>query len=224
MILAKLRGGLSNQMFQYAAARRLAHRHATTLLLDVAWYDHIPAGATPRAFELDCFRIRAARATPDDLVGTDGVRNAAWRDLPVALWRKLRPRFRFVAERHLRFDPSVLALPDGVCLFGYWVSEKYFKDVEGLIREDFTFQRPPQGDNARLIARMEGTASVSLHVRRGDYVQDPAVNRVHGTCTSEYYAAAVAHVAARVSQPHFLVFSEDICWALALMRLCHPRV
>src|SRR5688572_23363931 len=137
MILAKLRGGLSNQMFQYAAARRLAWRHGTEVLLDVSWYDDIPAGATPRRFELDAFDIRGRLANRNDLIGTNGVRNTPWAQLPVALWRKVRPRFRFVAERQLRFDPSVLALPDDVCLFGYWVSEKYFKDVESLIRTEF---------------------------------------------------------------------------------------
>src|SRR5688572_7358102 len=168
MILVKLRGGLSNQMFQYAAGRRLAHRRRTDLLLDISWYQRIPPGATPRAFELDAFAIRSAIASADDLIGTEGVRNTAWRDKPVALWRKLRPRFRFVAERGLRFDGRVLALPDRVCLFGYWLSEKYFKDVEPLIRAELVPRRPPAGENARLIARMSETVSVSLHVRRGD--------------------------------------------------------
>lgn len=222
MILAKLRGGLSNQMFQYAAARRLAHRHGTELLLDVSWYDHIPAGSTPRVFELDAFNIRGTIATPNDLIGTDGVRNTPSPQLPVALWRKLRPRFRFVAERQVRFDESVLALPDGVCLFGYWVSEKYFRDVEALIRAEFTVKQPMDGDNAGLAAQMEATSSVSLHVRRGDYVESAHVNRIHGTCTPEYYAAAVAHIAPRVPDPRFFVFSDDIEWVRHHLPLAYP--
>jgi len=222
MILAKLRGGLSNQMFQYAAARRLAHRHGTELRLDVSWYDDIPAGATPRVFELGAFDIRGTIATADDLIGTNGVRNTPWPQMPVALWRKLRPRFRFVAERQLRFDESVLALPDGVCLFGYWVSEKYFKDVEPLIRAEFTVKQPIDGDNARLAAQMQATSSVSLHVRRGDYVESAHVNRIHGTCTPEYYAAAVGHIASRVPDPRFFVFSDDLEWVRRHLPLPHP--
>jgi hypothetical protein len=222
VILAKLRGGLSNQMFQYAAARRLAHNHGTQLLLDVSWFDDIPPGVTPRVFELDALNIRATVANADDIIGTSGLRNTAWSQLPIALWRKLRPRFRFVAERQFRFDEGVLDLPDGVCLFGYWFSEKYFKDIESLIRSELTVRHPPQGENARLIAQMEATSSVSLHVRRGDYVTVPSVNRIHGTCTPEYYAEAVAHVASRVSDPRFFVFSDDIEWARRHLPLRYP--
>lgn len=222
MILAMLRGGLSNQMFQYAAARRLAHRHSTELVLDVSWYDDIPPEATPRAFELDAFAISGRRATPDDLVGTQGVRNTPWRQVPRALWRKVRPRFRFVAERGLRFEPRVLSLPDGVALFGYWVSEKYFNDVEPLIRSEFTLRQPAEGENARLIDRMRETASVALHVRRGDYVARPSVNAIHGTCTPEYYAAAIAHIAGQVADPRFFVFSDDLDWVRENLPIPHP--
>lgn len=222
MILAKLRGGLSNQMFQYAAARRLAHRHSTELRLDIGWYAKTPAGATPRAFEMHHLNISGTLATPDDVIGTDGVRNTKLKDLPAALWRKLRPRFRFVAERHLHFDESVLNLPDNVCLFGYWPSAKYFQDVEPIIRSEFTVKEPPSDENASLIAAMHGVQSVSLHVRRGDYVQNPYVNRIHGTCTPAYYAAAVAHISARVPEPYFFVFSDNLAWVRQQLPLPHP--
>jgi hypothetical protein len=222
MILAKLRGGLSNQMFQYAAARRLAHRHGTELRLDTSWYSNLPVGATPRTFELDHFRIRASRATPADLIGTDGVRRARARDLPVALWRKIRPRFRFVAERGLAFEERILSLPDNVCLFGYWLSEKYFADIAPLIREEFTLRDPPEGENARLVAAMEAAPSVSLHVRRGDYVHDPEIHRIHGTCSLEYYARAIDHIAHRVQGVRFFVFSDDLKWAEAHLPLPRP--
>jgi hypothetical protein len=219
MILAKLRGGLSNQMFQYAAARRLAHRHGTELLLDTSWYANPPAGATPRTYDLACFRIRASLATADDLIGTDGVRRTPPRDLPVALWRKVRPRFRFVAERGLAFEEQVLSLPDNVCLFGYWLSEKYFADIAPLIREEFTLHAPPEGRNAQLIETMHATASVSLHVRRGDYVHDPNVNRIHGTCSVDYYLRAVDHISQRVKDARFFVFSDDLEWVEAHLPL-----
>src|SRR5262245_22510124 len=119
MILAKLQGGLSNQMFQYAAARRLAHRHGTGLLLDTSWYANVPAGTTRRTFPLAHYRIRARVATARELFGTDGGPPARLRDLPVALWRKVRPPFRLVAQAGFAFDERILALPDNVCLSGY---------------------------------------------------------------------------------------------------------
>jgi len=222
VILAKLRGGLSNQMFQYSAARRLAHRRGAELRLDASWYAKIPRGATPRAFELHHFNICAAMATPWDIIGTDGVRETPPRHLPVAIWRKLRGRPRFVAERQFNFNPAILDLPDDVCLFGYWVSEKYFLDIAPIIRQELTVWEPISTENARILQRMKETASVSLHIRRGDYAHDPRVNRIHGTCSPEYYAAAVAYVAARVPDPRIFVFSDDLEWARENMNLRYP--
>lgn len=72
MILAKLRGCLSNQMFQYAAARRLAHRHNTEVRIDASWYRSIPPGATPRRYELDQLCISGRVATRWETIGADG--------------------------------------------------------------------------------------------------------------------------------------------------------
>jgi hypothetical protein len=213
MILVKLRGGLSNQLFQYAAARSLAERHRTQVLIDTSWYGNLPPGATPRAYMLDHFRISGTLASADDLVGTDGVRNATFRDLPLALWRRFRPRFRFVAEAGLPFDPAVHSLPDNVCLFGYWLSEKYFADIEPVIRREFALRLPPAGENARLISILQEVMSASVHVRRGDYVDNPEIARIHGTCSLEYYASAAAHLVRAFPEVQFFVFSDDVRWA-----------
>ncbi len=209
-------------MFQYAVARHLAYRHLTELRLDTSWYANLTPEITPRTFDLHPFNICATLASADDLIGTDGVRNAKPRDLPVALWRKVRPRFRFFAERSLRFDANVLNLPDNVCLFGFWPSEKYFIDIEAVIRQEFTLREPPDEENKRLIGVMEATPSVSLHVRRGDYVLNTEINRIHGTCSLEYYAAAIGYVAARVPGARFFVFSDDLDWVRQNLLPRHP--
>jgi hypothetical protein len=222
MILVKLRGGLSNQMFQYAAARRLADHHRTELRVDISWYAHPPPEATPRAYELHHLNISATLATADDLIGTDGVRNTRLPDLPIALWRKLRPRFRFVAESQFQFDERILSLPDNVCLFGYWVSERYFADIEPAIRQEFSFREAPDDENARLMALMQATPSVSLHVRRGDYAQNPTLTRIHGICSLEYYSDAIGHITQRVPGARFFVFSDDLAWAEQHLLIRHP--
>jgi len=206
-------------MFQYAAALRLALRHRTQVLIDASWYDNIPAGATPRAFELGQFQISGAMATANDRVGTDGVRKEPLKRLPLALWRKLSPKFRFVAERQFHFDERVLDLPDGVCLYGYWVSEKYFLDAADAVRREFSFREPARGESAVAADRIATTQSVSVHVRRGDYAANPELTRIHGTCPPSYYAAAVAAVFDRVPNAQFFVFSDDLDWAEAKLKL-----
>ena len=212
MILAKLRGGLSNQLFQYAAARRLAIHHGTEVRIDASWYSNI-CGATPRDYELDNFAITGRLATRHELIGTNGVRNTRLRDMPLALWRKMRPLYRFQAERGLGFDPRILSLPDNVCLFGYWVSERYFSDVSATIRKEFQPRDPAEGQNLELLSEIRSGTSVSIHVRRGDYVQNPATNRIHGTCSLEYYQSALAYISSRVGRSRYFVFSDDLDWA-----------
>ena len=212
MILAKLRGGLSNQMFQYAAARRLAHRHRTGVKIDASWYDS-SHGATPRRYELDQLCITGELASGWETIGTDGVRNARPIELPIALFRKARPRYRFVSERTFRFDPDVLELPDDVCLFGYWVSERYFADIEDIIREEFQFRAPPSPANAARLDQLQSCESVAVHVRRGDYASNPALTSIHGLCSPEYYSRAVDRIRERVQDPVFFLFSDDLDWA-----------
>ena len=66
--------------------------------------------------------------------------------------------------------------------------------------------------NKDLLRNIHSTHSVSVHVRRGDYVSDSAANKVHGTCTPDYYQRAIAMVDSRTSDAHFFVFSDDIAW------------
>lgn len=213
MILAKLRGGLSNQMFQYAAARRLAHRHQTDVRIDASWYD-TQRDATPRRFELTQLRISGELASRWETIGTDGIRNARLHELPIALYRKVHPRYRFVTERTLRFDPRILDLPDDVCLFGYWVSERYFADVEGIIRKEFRFREPPSRENTARLEQLRSCESVAVHVRRGDYASDPQLREIHGLCGPDYYSRAADEIRRRVREPVFFLFSDDLEWAV----------
>lgn len=214
MILVKLRGGLSNQMFQYAAARRLAHRHQTRVRIDASWYEDIPRDTTPWPYELGQLCVSGELASRWETIGTDGVRNARPHELPVALYRKFRPRYRFVAERTFRFEPHILELTDNVCLFGYWVSERYFVDIEGIIREEFRFREPPSPANAARLDQLRSCESVAVHVRRGDYASNPLFTSIHGLCGPDYYSRAADEIRGRVRDPVFFLFSDDLEWAV----------
>lgn len=213
MILSKLRGGLSNQMFQYAAARRLAERHQTEVRIDASWYD-TQHDATPRRYELGQLCITGTLASRWETIGTDGVRNARPMELPVAIYRKFRPRYQFVAEETFDFNRQILELPDNVCLFGYWVSEKYFLDIQAIIRQEFQFEKAPSPANASRLEQLRSCESVAVHVRRGDYVSNPLVNSIHGVCNPDYYFRAAHEIRGRVRDPVFFLFSDDLEWAV----------
>ncbi len=213
MIIVKLRGGLSNQMFQYAAGRRLSHIHNTELKLDTEWYRTPQPDATPRKFELDNFNVKYSIATENDLIGLNGIKRTAFKHLHIAIFRKFFPKVIYFGERHYHFDEEILKLPNNVCLFGYWVCEKYFLDITAIIKKEFTIKNFPDAKNEVLIKKINGTNSVSLHVRRGDYISNPTHNKMYGTCSLDYYKDGIKYISEKIENPVFFIFSDDITWA-----------
>jgi hypothetical protein len=215
MIVTRICGGLGNQMFQYAAGRRLALLRGTGLLLDLSSLDD-PRVPTPRRYELGAYPIRATIASAAELEAV-----AARRDsLAARIARRACGSRRGAAtERHFHFDPEVLELPDGSCLEGYWQSERYFADVADDVRRELTLERPAAGRNALLLERIDACNAVSVHVRRGDYVTVPQTNAIHGVCPLDYYREAARYVAERVADPVFFVFSDDPHWVRDHLRL-----
>jgi hypothetical protein len=130
-----------------------------------------------------------------------------------------------VRERAFTFQPKVLGQRPPAYLDGYWQSEKYFGDVADVIRKDFTVKRAPSAANAAWLDRIGATVSVSIHVRRGDYVTNADANKFHGTCGIDYYQRAVQMLSSRLGgRPEFFVFSDDPAWVRANLDLgSHPH-
>lgn len=218
-VTTKLLGGLGNQMFQYAAARALADRTGSELLLDLSEFAHY----TLRRYELDTLRVRAGvlPLAPQPILPGRIARKArslVQRLLPA---RKGTPVYR---EASFAFDPGLLQQSPPVALEGYWQSEKYFLDAADAIRRDFTLAGEPDAANRAVLQRMQGTVAVSLHVRRGDYVTNPNAAAFHGTCSPGYYRQAVDHIAHRCGPLTLFVFSDDQDWVRANMPFDHPTV
>jgi hypothetical protein len=209
VIITRLKGGLGNQLFQYAAGFRLASIRNTELKLDLSEFDN-PNYRTPRSYELGVFKVTAEPVSAHDEASISTSAGPAFRRwLP----ERFRPRSSTAAiERHFQFDPAVLSLPGDVIMDGYWQSERYFADVSDLVREEFSLKQCAAGRNAEMAAEIAGCNAVSLHVRRGDYAADSVVMATHGVCPLDYYDRAVDYVVERVSNPAFFVFSDDPDW------------
>jgi hypothetical protein len=196
-------GGLGNQMFQYSAARRLAYRRGVDIGLDCHRLEEVSPTGTRRDYMLDVFQL------PEGVT-----RSPAKPGVTRALLRRLNPFAGSVVyqERGYAFDPRVLDLRDGVCLDGYWQSELYFHDVADLIRRDFAFRSPPRGQNEKLLAEIDACPAISVHVRRGDYVNDPRTARFHGVPGPAYYREAMRIICDKVPGACFFVFSDEPEW------------
>jgi hypothetical protein len=204
MVVVKIMGGLGNQMFQYAAGRSLSIKNNTELFLDCSFFDNQKL----RFFELDLFNIQINKAPPE-IINT-----FFKRDIVSRLVRIVLPANKSIyKERAIGYDPAVEKLNSPSFITGYWQSEKYFKNIEFQIRKDFTFQKLLDNitaELARLIASTEST--VSIHFRRGDYSSSKKTNEVHGTCSIEYYEAAMEKIRSLVGSVSYFIFSDEPQW------------
>jgi len=224
MIIVKLMGGIGNQMFQYAAARRLAHIHDTPLKLDLSWFSSVAATETVRNYELDTFAIKKDLAMPEEVEKLKTNNENRVYKLGRRFVNAIAPFYQetFVREKYYHFDPDILKLSSNVYLEGYWHSEKYFKDIEKIIRKEFKVGIEPGEMNRQLAEAIDNTESVSIHVRRGDYVSNPITSQFHGTCTLDYYREAVGKITSQAQHAHFFVFSDDPAWVKENLGLVHP--
>ena len=211
MIISHIIGGLGNQMFQYAAGRALSIRHDVPLRMDVSGFSNY---GLHQGFELDrVFDCRAGIANETDMRATLGWQHAALARRYLA--RQSLAVFRcdeFVVEPHFHYWNGIKEVSRNCYLMGYWQSEKYFADAEAEIRKDFSFRTPLVNRNAELAGQIKQFNAVSLHVRRGDYTNNPKTTATHGLCSLEYYRSAIRFIAERVEQPYFYIFSDDIPW------------
>jgi hypothetical protein len=217
VIIARLSGGLGNQLFQYAAARRLALRHGVPLKLDLGLY----APGYSRSYRLFHLAVAAAPASPAEI---RRLRGGDWPAGRLYRWLQARrplPRRRWVAERRFTFDPEVLELGPAVYLQGYWQSERYFADSAAALRRELTVATPPSAANRELAGVIAATIAVSVHVRRSDYLH-PGVAQVHGVAGPDYYRQAMDLVAGRSPGARFYLFSDDLGWARANIGFGHP--
>jgi hypothetical protein len=225
MVIIKPTCGLGNQMFSYAVGRALAARHGAELYVDKSYYhdgsqDAMPAGASVRAYGLDVFNVKTEEIKDYAGMTLWRVRSRRFHKrlmalAPCLLLNHLRRGTHILhfVEKGLTFDPFVLKLPDQVLLEGCFVSYKYFEHCRGVICEDFSFRHAPDAANKAMLEQTAAVDSVSLHVRRGDFVANKIVAERFGLCSLDYYQRAVDYVVQRVKSPHFFIFSDDLQWA-----------
>lgn len=97
---------------------------------------------------------------------------------------------------------------------GFYQSEKYFEGMEKEVREAFVFDkcRASYRSLRALQDIMADFNAVSIHVRRGDYLQEKHWKSLGCICQHPYYLNALAELEKRVEHPHYYVFSEDLDW------------
>jgi len=213
-------GGLGNQMFQYAIGRKIALANGAPLKLDIMWHINKP----DRPYSLHHFAINAEMATEDEIAKLSKAKMPLYKRVINSVKEVGKPYYlrSEIHEKCVDFDPNILHISDGAYLNGYWQSEKYFKDIEEVLRSDFKVIEPLSTINMKCAQQIITSNAIAIHVRRGDYVSNPATHQVHGTCSLDYYQEAMDLILSKVQEPHFFVFSDDPKWALENIRTDSP--
>lgn len=219
MIITKIIGGLGNQMFQYALGRRLAYKNDVELKLDISAFDdwyHL------HSYGLNNFNIEEKIATKEEIVRLS--RFGKIKNIFSDVLDIFNPYYQreYVREKDYTFDQNILKITDNAYLDGYWGSEKYFLEIESIIRKDFTLKRESDLVNLTIADKILETDSVSIHFRRGDYISDPKTNAIHGTCSLDYYIRAIEDICKYVPDPHFFIFSNDPAWVKENFSIPYP--
>lgn len=209
MIIIQVAGGLGNQLQQYALYRKLI-RLGKEVRLDLSWFESLEekgkgGKVTGREFELAYFdRLIyevCTREEKQELIGGEDIRGK--------FRRKLMPStVRWFHESKM-YHPEIFDFED-MYLSGYFACEKYYGDILYDLREKIQFPPSQNPLNKEVAAEMQRCNSVSMHIRRGDYL-NPENREVFGNiCTPAYYRKAVERIRECVPNVHFYLFSDDI--------------
>lgn len=208
MVIIRLTHGMGNQFFQYASARSLAMHHNVPLILDLSWFKK----DNSRTFALDKFNVQAT-------VVNEKIVSFLRSELAARIDRLLGSNLlyhKLIAEP-MGEPIDMKGLGRSVSLKGYWGQNKYFFHNLHTIRKELSIKSKYESDNYKMLKeQMISANSVSVHIRRGDYLLDHE-NSFFGVMDKSYYIKAMNFIQERVSDPQFFIFTDDCEWVEAEM-------
>ena len=199
MIIVILKGGLGNQLFQFAYGKMISETFNIPLKFDLSFLKRRDKDVdyTIRDFKLSEFNIKLEIASTEDLIYCKSLKGKFYKRLNKYRYKKgLKP-----------LSKSVVA--------GYWQGEFYFKDQKETILDSIKFKELKDDISKNYFEQIKSyNNSVAIHVRRGDYIN----NSLHAVCSDEYYLDAIKEIKTKLTDCTFFVFSDDIDYCKSLFK------
>lgn len=200
MIIVRLNGGLGNQLFQYAIGRSVAERHNNKLLVDLT-----DLKKTRFKYSLGCLLVSAEEASSFDILRTLCFPRLFYKAFYKLLGHGIG---RYYVERERTvYDPKVFDYPN-IYLRGYWQNDRFFSDIRHHLLKEFRPRNPFSESFSNYSALIQRGNSVSLHVRRGDYLRHSEI----GVLDPSYYKKSLLYLMDKIAIDSVFVFSNDIAW------------
>lgn len=213
-IIVKLNGGLGNQMFQYAFARAVSIKTGIPFELDATGYENQNPLNTKRAYELSCFKTKVILSDSSKVK-----KHKTFYNLLCKIFSRLGIKLKnssYYIEHDFTYQQEIndLTINREVYFEGYWQSYKYFESIRTALLKEFTCNEELDEQNKNILNSIYASNSISLHIRRGDYVSNPKAKAVHGVCELKYYQEAIKYMQEhnQSSKIIWYVFSDDIEW------------
>lgn len=183
MKIIEIKGGLGNQMFQYAYGRSLMIKKNKNVIFDDSFFEN-NSSDTKRLFCLNNFNL-------NNSINFNNKKENIF-------LKNLRKIYSKITGN-----------------YGFYQSEKYFKNIENIIREEFALKNPLTDKSKKWEEKINlSPISVSIHIRRGDYINNLETNKYHGVCGIEYYKKAINLLENKIGKNfEIFIFSDDIEWA-----------
>lgn len=210
MKIVNIKGGLGNQMFQYAFACKLKQVHPDeSILFDLKDY---------KGYILNKYELKSVfdidLQTPSFLqllnMTSPFSSNLLYGKVIRKVFKILGLRKKEIIEKgNFNYHPEFLQINEDAYYDGYWSNVKYFEDIRDILLKDFSFKKELKEKAKQTLGLIKSTNSISIHVRRGDYL---LFDIYKGICDINYYQKAIEYINSRVENPHYFVFSNDLAW------------
>jgi hypothetical protein len=225
-----LSGGLGNQMFQYSFFLAKKEYNKNIALTDYLFYFE-PSSPHNGCELFTLFNVAICKSI--------FIRNITWlirkllifqnkkrfckiSSLIVLLFKKIKINI-IIEKNNGNIDYDIIQKLTGLCLYiGYWQSEKYFLSVKQEVLDSFSFERLAKScKTSEILKLIENTNSISIHVRRGDFLMEE--EKFGGICTLLYYEKAISEIEKQVESPVFFIFSDDMKWVRENILIPNPH-
>lgn len=217
MIISEITGGLGNQMFQYACGRALAERKNNKLFIDDSFYNSNDNDVgIRRSMQLDVFHLKfqiASLTLKERFLVKNNVLHRV---------RKKIGNYKVINEPNFSYSSILSEASNNSWLKGYWQSEEYFKEYKNIILGEFAFKKPLSSRSAEIAKQISNLNSISLHVRRTDYVN--GYLPLYGSTNIDYYKCAIEFICSLNNDPVFFVFTDDLKWVKLNILPLHPSM
>lgn len=210
MIIVQVAGGLGNQLQQYALYRKLLSL-GKDAKLDISWFDSINQEKkifAKRELELAYFEQldfeACTSSEKEKLIGKEGILGK--------VQRKLLPGTVHLFRESQMYHPEIFQMED-MYIIGYFACEKYYADILHDLRKTIHFPTSNKPENLKMAEIIQTCEAVSVHIRRGDYLDAQNIALFGNICTEDYYQQAIGYIKEHCFNPHFFIFSDDVNYA-----------